>query len=156
MFITAGALAAAVGACQQTARQRYERQMFDTGAPALHAVRSHRLRQAMEELDHLAVDRMPQELDVQERRSREVARLAASLADAADKIPSAASEYGLSEEEQRIFSNLTEKLRYDAHELQSAAERNQPPEQLDNILERLVATCNACHSAFRNLPPVNS
>jgi len=152
--LAAAAAAAMLVSCSMTPQQRYQRRLVDTGEPALHAVHSQRLEEVMAELNQLALDRMPQELDpdvARNRRSREIAVLAAALADTAQQIPAGISQEDLTDDERRLFINLTDKLRDQALELNRHSADNNLA-QTETALYQITATCNACHSAFRELP----
>lgn len=143
-----------VAACYPTPRQRYQRRLVDTGDPALHAVHSDRLREIMVELNDLAFDRLPQEMDptaARDRRIREVSALAATLADDAGLLEGMLDADSHPEKDRRVFDSFAQKLGSQAKALMVAAEANDLGAMDDNLGE-LVATCNACHSTFRQLP----
>lgn len=143
--------------CAPTPRQRYERQMLNTGEPALHAVHSERLEEVMEDLSGLTLDRLPQEMDVSSERERhmdEIAVIARSLAETSAGITDAAPDYELAAAEREVFDKLTAKLHSQAVLLEHHAEAKDLP-SVRGALDQITATCNACHSAFRQVPPTS-
>ncbi len=147
-----------VASCAPTARQRYNRQLAQTGKPAQHAIHSERLEEVMNELDELALARMPQELDPdteRARQSREITKLAAGLADAAQRIPDSVAADELNNQERELFTKLASQLHTQATELELSASKLSPS-QLEQRLDRIIATCNACHDQFRMFPPVEN
>jgi cytochrome c556 len=155
-----GASVLALGAqasCTPTPRQRYERKLLSTGKPALHAVHTQRLEEVMKQLDQIALDRLPQEVDLGTRQDRhlgEVEALAKALAQTAETIPTSVSQYQFSTEERKVFDNLVGMLYSRAVMLQQRAAAKDLS-GVEGSLDEVVATCNACHSAFRQLPPLS-
>lgn len=151
-FVVLAGLAILQG-CMDRARQQRELKLADTGRPALHAVHNERLHSLMEELDRRRFARMPQELDPNiERRTaaRDIARSAEALAETASYIPESLADSDLPEEERAVFIRLANKL----HEQSIALQRRAEAVNLDSIgddLEAITATCNACHTAFRQV-----
>lgn len=157
LLLAIGATAAAMlGACANGNHANHQRRLADTGRPAIHAVHSERLRQIMTNLNSNMFKQMPQEMDAAQLRAGElsdVARTAAAMADAARYIPEVLPEAKLAEQEQTLFLSLAEKLRAQAIELEQTASRGEAA-AAGNLMDSLLATCNACHSAFRDLPKV--
>lgn len=123
--------------------------------PALHAVRSERVRQIMVRMNALLYERMYTALELDRERARQLAALAdtaAELAGTADAIPEALSDLDLPVEERTTFQALANQLYTRALELQGLAAANRY-HALDAAIERLNETCNACHSLFRNPIP---
>ncbi|MCK6483988.1 MAG: cytochrome c [Phycisphaerae bacterium] len=141
------------GCVDARARQQREAKLADTGRPALHTIHNDRLHELMEELNRRRFARMPQELDAGiDRRTaaRNIARSAAALAETAGYIPESLADSDLSEEERAVFIRLAHKL----HEQSLALQRRAEAMELDSVpneLEAITATCNACHSAFRQV-----
>ncbi|MHC4609371.1 MAG: hypothetical protein ACYS7M_03380 [Planctomycetota bacterium] len=145
-----------VPACGPTKRKDHYSLLLETGKPALHAVHSQRLTDVMHQLDALALERLPQELDAQGERERhmgEVQEIAASLEQTAEYIPEDLGEDDLSGADRELFLLLTDRLRGQARQLrESASERDVG--QVEDTVEQLTATCSACHSLFREVPPL--
>lgn len=143
-----------VVACHPTPSQKYQRRLANTGAPALHAVHKDRLREIMADMNQLTFDRLPQEMDPtieRDRRIREISAIAGALAKDAELIPDILNDVRITQEDKIVFTAFASKLRNEALELKSIAERG----DLQTIavrLDMMVATCNACHTSFRILP----
>jgi hypothetical protein len=71
-----------------------------------------------------------------------------------ERIPDSVALEELSEAERVLFHRLTGKLHDQATELERAASDGDF-NRLEADLGQITATCNACHSAFRLLPPVS-
>ena len=139
--------------CQTTTKNNYNQQIVDTGKPALHAVHSQQLRQIMRELKRLAMDRLPQEMDLHDAHQQQIAKLtnaALKISNTARHIPDALPEIKMSEENQKVFAGLAEKLRIQALDLYQRSQKGKLSDP-SNALRELTPTCNACHSLFRNM-----
>ena len=154
---TAAMAAATATGCLQTEQRRYERALREAPPPARHAVQSERLRQVMANLERLAVDRLPQELDPERDRARSAAavgEIAAALAASAGRIPDVLSEVELQDARREEFRALAEAL-----ERRSIALSRQAPDlglaALRSEIAGIDATCEACHRRFRVLPAVD-
>jgi len=146
----------AVLSCSQTPRQQYQAELARTEEPALHAVHDDRLRELMHELDNLALKRLPQELDPETKHgphARQVADIAASMADAADRIRASSATIELDDDEREVFNQLASTLRSQSMRLELSARDNDLP-RMQQDLDQITTTCNACHSAFRAVPPL--
>lgn len=123
-----------------------------TGSPALHAIDSREMRQLMGRMNNLMYERnlTDQEMDVQRRQTvSQVVVAAEGIDQAIGGILSTLPKLKLDEGEQKIFHSLAVNLRDDAHTLKSQAQAH----QIDSItvtLEKMSATCNACHELFRD------
>jgi cytochrome c556 len=123
---------------------------------AVHAVRAHKLKNIMRELDYLRSQRLPQELatdTTDAERIDDIRAAADSLAYAAEDIPSVLSEVRLSKEDENLFYRLAEQLNERSLHLRDSA--GAQPATLDAAFEGVVSTCNACHSRFRVMPAAN-
>ena len=146
-----------LASCASSPRPRYRMRLADTGPPALHAVHSERLQSIMADLHPLTMERLPQEYHAQAERYRrldEAAEVAAAVAQTAKHIPEALPEGGFSEQERSLFVKLTKKMEAEALNLKLRAGQRSVP-RMAEAMDRLAATCNACHTAFR-LPSVDS
>ncbi len=142
--------------CRQRPMEEYRRRLERTDKAALHAVHSERLRQIMAELERLSLNQLPQEMDVEAERQRQIGQMspvAQAMAEAALHIPDVLEEVELSDEKLQVFVDLAEKLGNQAEELHRQAEQ-QSLSGVSETLESIGATCSACHSAFRVLPAV--
>ncbi len=140
--------------CVEKRRPSYDGLLANTGRPALHAIHSERLRTVMGEMNRLTFTRMPQELgDAYGPQAKidELMQVCGALSTTSEDIPAVLNEVHLSDEHRRVFVNLANKLRDQARELQAQAGRGDV-EQLMDQWHAVIATCNACHSAFRILP----
>jgi len=144
------ALAAAFSCNGHQSRERRV-ELVETGAPALHAVHSDDLREAMRSLQQTSITALradvytggstAQELD-------EVASAAAAIAETAEAIPGAAQATDISPQDRVVFERLAGKLKSDANALWMAASSGDS-RRTQVLADRMTTTCNACHSAFR-------
>lgn len=147
----------ALTSCASSPRAEYATRPADKGAPALHAVHNERLQAVMSELNHLTHDRLPQEFDIEAERDRrlaEAAEVAGAIAHTAKRIPDVLPRLDLNEEQRDRFVELSDKLEVEAFDLERLA-RQKSARGMEEGLDRLVAACHACHTAFR-LQPVDS
>jgi hypothetical protein len=110
----------------------------------------------MAELNKLMFSRMPQELDIEHERQRyahEIAEVTGAMAAAAQHIPDVLVEVEISHERAAVFKDFADNLEKEALVLKDLAEHNRL-DDIPEMMNRLVATCNACHSSFRILPVV--
>lgn len=143
-----------LGSCAQTNGR--VPQLADTGRPALHAIHQVRLKSIMAEISHLAVERLPQEIDtsaMRDRKSEELAKCATELADDAEAISETLVDVRISAEDRRVFEAYVEKLRTGALEMADIARRHDARAMVAKY-DEIMSTCNACHSSFRILPRV--
>jgi hypothetical protein len=148
--VVAVCLPAILASCQSQ-RARYEMKLADTGAPALHAVHAERLEQLMKLIDEMRFVYLPPEKETEPYRHRqkaEAAKVAQRLADAAHRIPEALPEGELDEDEYKLFMKLVKQLEEDALYMKEQADKKSR-DGMVKAGDRIVATCNACHSAFR-------
>ena len=153
-FVGSTLLALAVS-CTPDAGPGRQWRLADTAAPALHAVQGSRLVATMRSLNEIALERLPQELQLsgeRERRMEQASRDAEAIAEAARSLPEAADELALDAAERRLFLGLADKLRVQAQHLGHEAASGRYG-RMEAEYEGLLATCNACHTAFR-LPTV--
>jgi hypothetical protein len=125
--------------------------LVDTGTPALHAVESQRLQTLMRELNRLAPERFPKEFDVRRARARrldEVSAVAESIASTAKRMPEAIADVDLGARDRKVFVRLAHELHDEALELQRVAAARDA-RAAEAVLNRLMTTCDACHSLFR-------
>jgi cytochrome c556 len=134
---------------------RAERHADETRRPAaVHAVRAERLREVMAELDRAVGERLPQELDAgaaRALRAGEAESAADALAAAAAAIPSALEGVRIADDDARRFRELAGRLHADALALREHLRRGER-DAARQSLERMRATCETCHTAFRVLP----
>jgi len=133
-----------------------EQRLANTGAPALHAVFGEALQRDMLELNRLHSSQMRAELYAGNKFQPDMDKLAAaadSMAKSAAHIPEALKGIQIEEQDRRVFLSLSEKLRQEAVQLkQNANDRNYSAATA--TMDRITATCNACHVSFRSLPGV--
>jgi hypothetical protein len=141
--------------CEPQRQRGPDWRLADTAKPALHAVHGDRLTLAMRALNDIALERLPPEMDLRSERDvrlRRIATAAAAIAQTAEDIPEALPNIELSQAEREVFLNLADKLHDQAVQLQEDATAGRY-QQVEPAFDGLLATCNACHSAFR-LPPL--
>lgn len=137
-----------------TAEQHTNPRLQNTGKPALHAVQSERLQHLMQRLNDLMFERMLTEVELdRERRQRtsEIAQVASSMLQTVNDIPNALPTLALSPGERQTFLQLSSQLGEQVALLKQEAELNYV-DAIPKRLQRVVATCNACHRSFRQLP----
>lgn len=155
--IVAGAALGLVALSSCSSRPHPEVPLAATGKPALHAVSNAELRKAMAELNRQVTENIRLEAYTGNAPARDmsaVAQAAASMVATAERIPEAVPTLNLNEPEREIFLKLAAKLRDEANTLHSEARRNDRA-AAEATANRMVATCNACHTSFR-LSPVSS
>lgn len=150
-----GAALPITSSCRIPRQRPYESALANTGEPALHAVHDQRLRELMAGLSDIALDRMPQELEPGNAKSRDIARVAASLAESSRQIPSVLEQVRMDGEDRRVFEALAARLSDEAAQLAKLARRNDVP-GMRTKLDEMISTCNACHKSFRILPVVGA
>jgi cytochrome c556 len=112
----------------------------------------------MEEINRLAAQRLPQELDTtfaRSARSRELADLADHLADDARAIPDVLHDVRIPPDEARTFTDYAGRLEAQARELANLVRRGEHDRAAPKLAE-ITTTCNACHASFRILPLVQA
>lgn len=137
-----------------TAEKHPVRELPDTGKPALHAVQSERLRNLMMQLNDLMFERMQTEVALDRERRQlagEIAAASAIMLATVKDIPQALPALSLDSKERQSFLNLSARLEEQVTLLKQEAELNYV-DAIPQRLERIVATCNACHQSFRKLP----
>jgi cytochrome c556 len=137
--------------CRGPAQHRYEEELESAPESAQHAAHGRRLRELMRSLDRLVRERLPVTMDVetpQTMRVHEIASVALALAESAERIPDAARDLPLEEDERVEFVALAEVLREHAQRLGESATSSSPKE-VQQQLEAIQATCGDCHQRFR-------
>lgn len=123
-----------------------------------HWVQNAQLRTIMDELQLLAMESWPQELDPEMPKSglqqrlkafTEAQRLAAGLAQGAVEISAAVAKAKMSEADRRSFLAQVETFRDQAQRLGEAADA-QDPEGMEQLLNAIDETCMSCHGRFRD------
>jgi hypothetical protein len=105
----------------------------------------------MARLAALDVARLPQELGPSAPGAPdpdEVARIAASLADSAARIPQALGGVALEPEEREVFLSLARRLQQESHVLRGHAVHGRRA-GTEASLREINTTCAACHALFR-------
>jgi cytochrome c556 len=105
----------------------------------------------MRRLERLRDDRLPRNMDVraeEERRAERIAKIALAMAQAADRIPDAASDVSLDPAQQAEFARLANALRQEAQKLAEAAPGLSSAE-MQAQADAIDATCDQCHQQFR-------
>jgi len=141
--------------CSGPSPRASERRLENLGPPALHAVESEQLRKVMGELRATVFEQFATELDLDRSRAAhaaELARAAHALTGAAAKLVAAAPSLELGDAERRVFTDLASKLGHQAAEVEVLANAGRFAE-ISPALDRMVATCNACHTSFRAFRP---
>ena len=148
-------LGMAISSCQSGLKSDVDSTPEAYSKPNLvHAIHSEKLRKIMIDLKGLAYDRLPQEMEIQEERTRHFERIsqtADAMARYAPRIAETLSELDLRDNERRTFLELVEHLKTHALELRRHAAMGKWPETIE-AMEAVKSTCAACHDLFRSLP----
>jgi hypothetical protein len=123
------------------------------GQPALHAIKDQELRDLMDRMNGLMMERFMTEHEIDIERHKYVLQIiqASETLDATaqtllNKLPT----LGLEPAEQTAFRNLAHKLGQQAHSLKNQAE-NRSFNGVSATLHEMRTTCMACHTLFRKL-----
>lgn len=146
-------LVSLLSACSTNSDSHRHDMLNDTGQPALHAVRDRQLRDLMDRMNSLMMERVmnEQELDVERRKqAKKIQQVADNLADTSSVILQRLPELNLHQDDQISFRALAGKLNQQAKQLKQQAERN-AIDAIPATLEEMRATCTACHALFRKL-----
>jgi hypothetical protein len=149
--IAAGAIICVAVSCGPTGQERYEQRLANTGAPALHAVQSDRLREIMDKLNYSMTLDPPDRITEPPQRARQLARVAKDMAAKARAIPGAVTGIDLAPQSRDLFMKLADKLAAEADGITEAADRLDY-DGVHSHIEHMQSTCNACHSLFRSQP----
>lgn len=125
--------------------------LSDTGKPALHSIQSAQLKVLMQQLDDLMFEHMLNEVQIDRQRryrTKEIVKVSDNLLKTIDFIPNALPGLSLDKHEQKIFLNLTEKLKNQVSLLKQEAENNHV-DVIPKRANKIIETCNACHHIFR-------
>ncbi len=144
-------------ACQPRPHSN-RRPKTSTDGVYLHAVHNERLRALMAELNSNTNRDWPQELegDMAAVRPSDAERLAEavqharSLADAARQISSVVSHMNFPEVDRRSFDSQADTLYEQAQRLERAAQSGDR-NLMRRTLSDIEATCNSCHTRFRDV-----
>lgn len=123
------------------------------GQPALHAVQDKELRQLMDRMNGLMLERFmtEQEMDIERSRfSEQIIAASKTLGDTANALVSKLPKLGLSLKEQNAFRALAQKLGQQANNLQKQTE-NHNFHAMSATLHDMTSTCMACHTLFRKI-----
>ena len=153
LIVTAVGLAAAVVSCGKPSETRsYEERLANTGEPAMHGLRSERLRELMGELDRLAKKEDYGSALKLEERQNEVLQMAAALEKSVAALRAAADELQLTDAEREVFVGMVAKLESHVQQFGVACRSRDLPE-MKAAMRLMTVTCNACHSTFRKMKP---
>ena len=123
------------------------------GATDLHAVMSEQLMVESARLNALLFDLHRTETVLVRERAQQIRRIgesARSLQQGASGVLGLATSLPLYENDAARFGDLAAQLEGQADTLATLAETGQlTPEQMENYLSRINATCNACHILYR-------
>ncbi|MDD2760838.1 MAG: cytochrome c [Methylomonas sp.] len=124
-----------------------------SGSPALHAVQDRELRQLMDRMNGLMMERFmtEHEMDIERSRyTRQIVEASKTLTVTATSLVNKLPGLGLSENEQAAFRSLAQTLGQHANDLQNQA-KNHNFNAMSSTLHEMRATCQACHTLFRKL-----
>lgn len=136
-----------LAACS-TAQDRYRQRLADTGKPAMHAVSQDRLREIMKTIRNYPPLQGNSAAHVVEQTLDDVRAVARDMAQSAGHISGIADSLGLSAEEKATFVKLAARLGNDSREL-SRIPNGSSVEMVRGRIDRIEATCDACHGMFR-------
>lgn len=155
LLLCALAALAVCAGCGGSAQGRYEERLERAPAPAAHGVHSQRLTELMRGLERLRDARLPQAMDIhaeRELRAGSIAEVARAMARSARDIEHAPLGADLDGAQHHEFRRLAQQLGERSERLAEEA----PSLSLHAVEERveaIQATCDACHQQFR-LPPL--
>lgn len=127
----------------------------DTGSPALHAVSDAKLRELMDRMNSVMLDRFLTQPEIDKERGR----YAQKMVEAARRLDSTVHfilarlpALQLNDAEQTTFRALANKLHEQAQLLQHQAPQAHG-EDITATLDQIANTCTSCHALFRKLTP---
>ncbi len=123
----------------------------NTGKPALHALKSEKLRLLMAQMNSLVFEQIRTEIELDQERRTDTLKIANSaheLQQSVDSILAAQPSLGLAPNESFSFTALADKLKGQAARLEDLARRNRF-DDLPPTLTQITSTCSACHSLYR-------
>ena len=121
------------------------------GQPALHALQDTELRDLMDRMNGLMLERFmtEHEMDIERRKyTRQIIEAAGKLANTAQALIIKMPGLGLNASEQRAFLSLAQKLNQHAQRLQTQAEHH-AYNAIPGTLSEMKSDCLACHTLFR-------
>jgi hypothetical protein len=121
--------------------------------PALHALQDQALRDLMDRMSGLMLERFmtEHEMDIERRKyARQIIDAANTLQTSADALSKRAAVLGMTAEEQNAFLVMTHKLEHQATLLKMQAENNRF-NAISGTLHEMKSTCMACHTLFRKI-----
>ena len=140
-----------ITACSSNPKENIGLTVISDGEPALHAVQDRELRELMDRMNALMMERFmtEQEMDVERSRyAQHIVEAAKTLSSTAESLVNKLPGLGLNVNEQSAFRNLAQKLGQQANSLQNQAE-NQRFDAIFATLHQMRSTCMACHTLFR-------
>lgn len=123
------------------------------GKPALHQIRSTKLREKMRDLRVLMYEDVYDELLFDKQRARQaiaIADIAGSMAEVAMDILAVRRELDLDADHARVFQAHAQRLKDQAMALREAA-RQEQSDVYPSMIRDMVKTCNSCHRKFRRM-----
>lgn len=123
------------------------------GQPALHAVQDQALRDLMDRMRGLMLERFmtEHEMDIERGRfAEQIRRNATALVTASEDLLNKLPGLGLNSQQESAFRILSVKLGQQAGFLRKQAEENRF-NAMSATLHEMHATCMACHALFRKL-----
>ncbi len=126
---------------------------FASGGPALHAIQDRELRDLMDRMNGLMMERFMTEHEIDIERSRftqQIIDAAKTLSSTVKHLVSKLPSLELNANQQSAFRNLANKLGQQADTLQKQAE-NQHFNAISSTLHEMRSTCMACHTLFRKI-----
>jgi len=123
------------------------------GKPAMHQIRSAKLREKMRALRVLIYEDVYDELLFDKQRARQataIADIANSMAEVAMDISGVQQELNLDADQAPVFRNYAQRLKDQAMALREAARQRQS-DAYPSMIRGMVKTCNSCHTKFRRM-----
>jgi len=140
-----------LGACSQEKKQPGINQLKEH-TPVLHAIDSSELRILMRRINNLMLERNLTQPEMDSYRQQALAQVIESangVLKAIDRIIAAKPKLNLNPSEEQMFEKMALNLQEEANQLKQQAQSSQM-EQVQNTLQNISATCNACHVLFRD------
>lgn len=141
-----------ISACSVPSEHQTEfNKLLNSENPALHAVQNQEVRELMDRVNALMMERFmsEHEMDIERRKyENQIIEAAKSLSETSKTLVYKIPKLDLNSEEQTAFHNLADKLDLYAHTLQKQAEQHNFS-AMPGTLHEVSSICMACHALFR-------
>lgn len=143
-----------ISACSAPSEHKSEfNKLLNSENPALHAVHDREVRELMDRVNGVMMERFmsEHEMDIERRKyADQIIETAKNLSEAAKTLVYKIPNLDLNPKEQAAFHNLADKLDLYADTLQKQAEEHNFS-AMPGTLHEVSSICMACHTLFRKL-----